>query len=211
MSTNIDNVEKEHRLQEGEFSCGNLKQKALALDLFDQPFYFMMPDHRDRYRTILGSILSISTFIMILGYGLYKITDLIEYKEFKLLKFEKENFYDMREPFTNKEGLMIAAAITDYTSNSEPVEDPEIGEIKFYHKSWDVANLEATEMVQFKEIPTRPCTEDDFAENNSDNPLFFPNKSTSKADMALHWRKLKCVNRDQELLYNVLYSAGRTA
>lgn len=60
----------------------------------------MMPDHRDRYRTILGSLLSILTFTLIIGYGTYKITDLIDYKEFKLLKFEKENFYDMREPFT---------------------------------------------------------------------------------------------------------------
>lgn len=100
MRTNNINITKAHRLQEGEFSCGNLEQKALAVDLFDQPFYFMMPDHRDRYRTILGSLLSILTFTLIIGYGTYKITDLIDYKEFKLLKFEKENFYDMREPFT---------------------------------------------------------------------------------------------------------------
>ena len=47
---------------------------------------------------------------------MFKITDLIEYKDFKLLKFEKENYYDMREPFTNKDGLMVAAAITGYNS-----------------------------------------------------------------------------------------------
>ena len=60
----------------------------------------MMPDHRDRYRTILGAFLSILTFTLILAYGAYKMSDLIEYKDFKLLKFEKENFYDMRAPFT---------------------------------------------------------------------------------------------------------------
>ena len=92
----------------------------------------MMPDHRDRYRTILGSVLSIITFALILGYGSYKIMDLVYYKDFKLLKFEKENFYDMREPFTNEDGLMIAAAITAYDSETEPIEDPEVGEIKFY-------------------------------------------------------------------------------
>ena len=200
MSAQSLNMSKSHALEEGDFSCGNLKQKVLAIDLFDQPFYFMMPDHRDRYRTILGAVLTIITFILILGYGLFKITDLLEYKDFKLLKFEKENFYDMREPFTNKDGLMVAAAITGYNSNTEPVEDPEVGEIKFYQKLWDVANTEATETIQFIEIPSHPCTADDFAENNSDNPLFFPNKPTSKADMDIHWRKLKCINRDQELL-----------
>ena len=78
---------------------------------------------------------------------MYKITDLIDYKDFKLLKFEKENFYDMREPFTNKDGLMIAAAITGYNSNTVPVEDPEVGEIKFYQKLWDVANVDAAETI----------------------------------------------------------------
>ena len=141
------NMSKVHRLEEGDFTCGNLKQKVLAIDLFDQPFYFMMPDHRDRYRTILGAFLSVITFTLILGYGMYKITDLIDYKDFKLLKFEKENFYDMREPFTNKDGLMIAAAITGYNSNTVPVEDPEVGEIKFYQKLWDVANIEAAETI----------------------------------------------------------------
>ena len=90
-----------HRLEEGEFSCGNLEQKALAIDLFDQPFYFMMPDHRDRYRTMLGSALTILTFILILMYASYKFIELLEYKDFKLMKFEKENFYDMRAPLTS--------------------------------------------------------------------------------------------------------------
>ena len=91
---------------------------------------------------------------------------------------------------------MIAAAITDYDSNTEPVEDPEVGEIKIYQKLWDVADVDASEFVKFKEIPTRPCTEADFAENNAETSLFFPNKETSKADMAIHWKKLKCVNQD---------------
>ena len=160
----------------------------------------MMPDHRDRYRTILGAFLSILTFTLILAYGSYKITDLIYYKDFKLLKFEKENFYDMREPFTNEDGLMIAAAITAYDSETEPIEDPEVGEIKFYLKQWDVENIDAAESIQFIEIPTRPCIKDDFAEYNSESPLFYPNKDGSKADMDIHRKKMKCVDRDQELL-----------
>ena len=96
--------------------------------------------------------------------------------------------------------MMIAAAMTSYDSETEPIEDPEVGEIKFYHKIWDVANFESGTTIQFIEIPTRPCTEDDFAENNSDSSLFYPIKNSSKADMSIHWKKLKCVNRDQELL-----------
>ena len=156
----------------------------------------MMPDHRDRYRTVLGAGLTILTFTLLLAFGAYKISDLIYYNDFKLLKFEKENFYDMREPFTNKDGLMMAAAVTGYNAKTEPVEDPEVGEIKFYQKLWDVANVDAAETLSFIEIPSRPCTKDDFAENNPDSSLFYPSKPTSKVDLDLHWRKLKCVDRD---------------
>ena len=59
-----------------------------------------MPDHRDRYRTILGSCLSIMVFVLILMYGSYKMVDLMDYKDFSVYKFEKEGFYDMRDPLT---------------------------------------------------------------------------------------------------------------
>ena len=49
----------------------------------------------------MGSCLSVVVFIFLMLYASYKITDLIEYKHFKLLRFEKENYYDMREPLTS--------------------------------------------------------------------------------------------------------------
>ena len=63
-----------------------------------------------------------------------------------------------------------------------------------------MADVEATETIQFIEIPSRPCTVDDFAEWSSDPSLFFPFKPTSKVDMEIHWKKLKCVDRDQTLM-----------
>ena len=56
---------------------------------------------------------------------------------------------------------MFAAGITSYDEERNPIEDPEIGTIKFYYKSWDVANENDT--LKFTEIPTRPCTKEDFA------------------------------------------------
>lgn len=39
--------------------------------------------------------------------------------------------------------------------------DPEIGSLKLYHKRWDYPNgLE----FEIDEIPSRPCTEEDFAD-----------------------------------------------
>ena len=101
----------------------------------------MMPDHRDRYRTMLGSFLTVLTFILCLSYGSYKITDLLDYKDFTLFRFEKENYYEMRDTLTSKNGLMIAAGISGYDNVQDNIEDPEIGTIKLMKKTWDGSKL----------------------------------------------------------------------
>ena len=56
---------------------------------------------------------------------------------------------------------MFAAAVTSYDGTTEPIEDPEIGTIKLIYKSWDVEAENGS--LKFDEIPTRPCTKEDFA------------------------------------------------
>ena len=175
---------KKKELQEGDFSCGSFEQKVLAFDLYEKPFDFLMPDHRGKYRSLLGSLLSVITFTLVLGYAGYKFIDLIEYNDYKLMKIVQENAYDMREPFGSRDGFQLAAAITSYNSNTEPEEDPEIGTIKLIKKTWDVEDIDSGGSLQFKEIPLRPCTEYDFA--GHDDSAFYPPKSTSILDLTIH-------------------------
>ena len=76
---------KRKELQEGDFSCGSFEQKVLAIDLYKQPFNFLMPDHRENYRSLLGSLLSVVTFALMISYAAYKLIDLIEYNDYKLM------------------------------------------------------------------------------------------------------------------------------
>ena len=81
----------------------------------------------------------------------------------------------MREVFGTKDGFQLAAAITSYDTNTEPEEDPEIGVIKLIKKTWDVEDINSGGGdLKFEEIPTRPCTEYDFA-GHADS-LFYPPK-----------------------------------
>ena len=88
---------------------------------------------------------------------------------------------------------MYAAGITAYDDERNPIEDPEIGTIKLYYKNWDVAK--ENDILKFTEIPTRPCTLEDFGNNK----IFYPIKETSEADMHKYWRKLKCVDKNTVL------------
>ena len=82
----------------------------------------------------------------------------------------------MRDPLTSKQGFMLAAGISSYDDTRVPIEDEEIGTIKLYEKSWDVANVDTTGTLEFNEIPTRKCTYEDFGENSS---LFYDLKPDS--------------------------------
>ena len=168
-------------LEEGDFSCGSFEQKILMFDLYEKPFNFLMPDHRDRYRTILGSFLSILTFVLVLLYAGYKFGNLVNYEDYKLMKFEQENFYPMREPFTSDHGFMLAAGVSKYNGETEPLEDPEIGTVKIYKKTWDSQDINGNGGLKFEEIPTEPCLEQDFG--GGDDSLFYETKDVSAGDL----------------------------
>ena len=154
-----------------------------------------MPDHRNQYRTILGSFLSIVTFMLVLGYAGYKFTDLVEFNDYKLMKVEQENYYGMRDPFGSKHGFMIAASVSRYDGDTEPIEDDEIGTVKLIKKTWDADDINSGGALTFKEIPTRPCTYEDF---HGEDPLFYDTKETSIGDLSIHWRKFKCIKEGHE-------------
>ena len=58
-----------------ELGCTSI----LAIDLYHKPFRFLMPDHRESYRTFLGALLSVFTVMIILGYGTYKLSNMVSY------------------------------------------------------------------------------------------------------------------------------------
>ena len=93
---------------------------------------------------------------------------------------------------------MIAAGISGYDDNQNLIEDADIGTIKLIKKTWDVEKIETDGELKFTEIPTRPCTLDDFTDD--DSSLFFKPSPSSKLELEYTWRKLKCIDKDTELM-----------
>ena len=93
----------------------------------------------------------------------------------------------------------MAAAITEYDRNPNPIEDPEVGALKMYLKKWDVYD-EKSRGVTFEEVLLRPCLESDFdLGGGASNSLFYNTNPSSKQDLAYHWRKLKCIEDPMQL------------
>ena len=91
---------------------------------------------------------------------------------------------------------MFAFGVTAYDSNPEPIEDPTIGVLKPYYKSWGLD--ETIGGVDFELLPTRNCSEAELHINNqtsSDSPFFKPHKN-SVNDLSFYYKKLKCLDMD---------------
>ena len=91
---------------------------------------------------------------------------------------------------------MYAFGITAYDSNPEPIEDPTIGVLKPYYKSWGIK--ETLNGVDFEPLPTRNCTQAELHINNQSDPnsLFYIPHPNSARDLSFYNKKLKCLDMD---------------
>ena len=131
-------AQKLKKRSETSTRCDALYQKTLWFDMYQTPFQLLLPDHNENYRTFVGSILSLLTMTILLAYMIYKAQILFELDDYSLEKAYEENFFPSDEAFSQKDGFYIAAALTNYDGSSEVIEDPTIGTLKMYIKSWDV-------------------------------------------------------------------------
>ena len=79
MSNNLPELwRREHTdtIEELPTGCDRFYQKALLMDLYQEPFRLLLPDNRDAHRTVLGSCLSLVTLTIMLIYGVYSLIEL---------------------------------------------------------------------------------------------------------------------------------------
>lgn len=65
-----------------------------------------------------------------------------------------ETFYSYKKEWGNEDGFSFAVGIVTYDNSSATIEDPSIGTLKIYIKSWDSEDFEAG---LFKKIDSHAC------------------------------------------------------
>ena len=144
----------------------------------------MLPDHEQNYRTFLGSILTLITWITLGMYICYKFLILWNIEEYSLQEAFVEDYFESDETFTSENGFMIAAAVTSYDGKSDDIEDETIGTIKMYYKQWDVYD-EENGGLRFTQIPLRPCLPSDFntVDGSNEASKFYPTEKNSEKNL----------------------------
>lgn len=153
----------------------------------------MLPDHMPMYRSLLGSVLSLTTVIIIAFYAVFKFAILVNRQDFNIKQYTRENFYDSSFSFSQIDGFQVAAAVTSFDGNPNPIEDPTYGTVKIYMKQWGVENKPG---VFFTGVAMRDCQPSDFNFENEKNPSakFFPVDEFSKKTFDSYSKKLKCID-----------------
>ena len=117
-----------------------------------------MPGNADNYRTILGTILTFLAMMIVMSYASYKLVQWTDNKDYKLMSEIHEQYFDATDEFSIEDGFWIAAGVLDYgQTNINEYFDPEIGEIKFYLKSF--GGSDDSGGITFIEVNTRMCTQ----------------------------------------------------
>ena len=171
------------------------------LDVYRQNFGLLLPDGYHQYRSFIGAILSVMTLVTITLYATFQVEQLINLENYKVQLHTLENEYATNATFGAANGFAVAAAVTSFDGSSVDITDPEIGEIKFYLKHWDVEKPENS--VYFEELENRICTEQDFNDvddSNSDVSNFYPLNKVSKPDLDSYGAgKMRCIKNLDDL------------
>ena len=154
-----------------------------------------MPDSRPFYNTSIGLCLTVLTFVVLLAYAGFQVEKLINRQEYLVTESVQEHYFKNDQAFTSADGFTVAAAITNWGDNRQPIEDPTIGTLKFTNVAWNVTN---GYFVDRTELETRPCGEQDFDFSSSADEIqsrstkFYPISPSSEFDFEIHREKLKC-------------------
>ena len=151
-----------------------------------------MPGSKPVIKSVPGALCSILLYGTLLAYAGYRLGQLVFRNNYNVLTEIQNDFFTEDFAVGPSDGFNIAATVTTYGDFSD-IEDPSIGTVEFYEKSWK----EDGSPLEFKKLKTRPCTLADFKgeAGASEDAPFFPMHFKSKSFKS-YVPKMKCVDED---------------
>lgn len=127
----------------------------------------------------------------IIFYATMQLIKLKNFGEPAIMTSVRDNYFESTDEFTTKEGLFIAFALSDYTDDTEPIEDASYGQLKAYYKTW---GLDENQGVNFEPLASRQCTKEQLGltkgdTNKESKSLFFPLHKQSKSDLEFYYKR----------------------
>lgn len=116
---------------------------------------------------------------------------------------QHQQYFDATEEFGFDQHFAVAMGISDYIGPMEQrtsIEDPSIGHLKFYIKSWG-KNAPSGPDSMFIELETRNCETKDFNDVMGSNreSIFYPTNKFMTEDLYKYGLRMKCLKNPRDL------------
>ena len=95
--------------------------------MFGRPFRMKLDDGQIELKSYMGASLSILLIFISLIFTLTKVETLWNKHDVDIMSALDENVIDFNQKFTVEDGLFVAAAISEYDSNPEVIEEARYG------------------------------------------------------------------------------------
>lgn len=105
---------------------GGLGSSIKSLELFGESFSLKIKEGDKNVYSWMGFTLTIFLSLIMLVFLYGKITVLALKKDVDVMSVTVENALDFEYKFDAEQGFFIAAALTEYDSNTEIIEEPEV-------------------------------------------------------------------------------------
>ena len=143
--------------------CGKLGEKALKIDAFGRPFEFVLPNGTKRYKSLVGSLLTVFLALIVTLYTAYKLQLLLNNDQVFVMVTTEESFQDENKEdsaiSSSVNGFNIAVGLFNFEDFTTVDNYEEYGKltITMRHRSLKFPNF------TYSELQLHPCTSEEIS------------------------------------------------
>ena len=175
-----------------------------SVDEFGQGFRMKLDGSSRMKNSYMGSCLTIIMFLVTLLFTYTKVVTLIEKNDVDIMSALMENSVDFTTTFETKDGFFVAAALTEYDSNTEIVEEEPYGELIIEHYGWGYGDGIGSGS---RAIDYHWCTDEELGIARGPTTVIYPIVESSMAEVRTYRKKFKCINNDDLVIWGDYNSA----
>ena len=124
--------------------------------------------------TLAGLISTICVILVVSSYSMIQFEKLVLKEGEDILETTKEDFFDDTHELTFEDGINFAVGLSSFDTNTEPILDPQYGELVFLKRRWKFSQEEGELEDHNEVINTHTCTREELGLDDSENSLFYP-------------------------------------
>ena len=155
-------------------------------------------------KSYMGAVLTILLYLTTLLFTYTKFKTLHEKNDVDIMSALIEGAIDHTEKFTSENGFFVAAALTEYDSNTEIIEEEKYGELIIEHFGWGYEEGIGSGSNQ---IENHYCTDEELGLTQGPETIIYPIYDSSVGEVMTYRKKFKCINNDDLVIWGDYNSA----